>query len=80
MELNGANSGLGDGRTRLGSGSYGDVYLSKFKGQNVAEKKVALSKIQAAGGDENLCSLQHSNVVKLFDAKSHGQFRLVIFV
>jgi serine/threonine protein kinase len=64
----------------LGEGAYGIVYEGTWMNRKVAVKRIPKEKVQNnKGGEEALQTLNHPNVVKLYDVENDNNFRYIKF-
>ena len=69
-----------DGKVSLGQGRFGSVFPGKYKGRQVAVKRVALNQVGDTDNEEKaLQQLNHPNVIKLFHSESNDEFKYLRF-
>ncbi|KAI9553232.1 hypothetical protein GHT06_021128 [Daphnia sinensis] len=61
-------------RVELGVGSYGNVFKGKYKGRQVAVKRVLLQNY-SQNEEESMLKLNHPNIIKLLHCESDDDFR-----
>jgi serine/threonine-protein kinase/endoribonuclease IRE1 len=58
----------------LGEGGYGTVFRGKFKGRQVAVKRVLMNLV-SDNEEINLQQLDHPNIIKLFHSEKNDDFK-----
>ena len=64
-----------DGKVSLGQGRFGSVFPGKYKGRQVAVKRVQLYLVSDIEEIDALQRLDHPNIVKLFYSESDENFK-----